>query len=154
MQINRDTDSSSYGIVSYAAGEVTILIPRRFEPPVTTPPEAGADDDGEHGDTPPLMRRETLRSSLIIMPELLLPDWPPQTWESLDAAHFDLMARYQPELVLFGSGARLRHPAPRLYAGLIRHGIGVEVMDTGSACRTYNFLMTDRRRVLAALLMI
>lgn len=152
MQINRDTNSSSYGIISYAAGEITVLIPRRFE--AVAPPPAEEDGGEEEGGTPPIMRRETLRNSLIIMPELLLPDWPPQSWENLSAEHFDLMAQYQPELVLFGSGARLRHPSPRLYAGLIRRGIGVEVMDTGSACRTYNFLMTDRRRVLAALLMI
>ncbi len=153
MQINRDTNSNSYGILSYAAGEITVLIPRRFES-LAPPP---ADEDGgkeEDGMVPPLMRRETLHQSLIVMPDLLLPDWPPQSWEELDAAHFDLMRQYQPELVLLGAGARLRHPSPRLYADLIRSGIGVEVMDTGSACRTYNFLMTDRRRVLAALLMI
>lgn len=151
MQINRDTNSSSYGILSYAAGEITVLIPRRFES-LSPPP---AEDDGEEDSrTPPAMRRETLHRSLIIMPDLLLPDWPPQSWEGLQAEHFDLMREYQPELVLFGSGASLRHPSPRLYAGLIRHGIGIEVMDTGSACRTYNFLMTDRRLVLAALLMI
>lgn len=56
--------------------------------------------------------------------------------------------------MLFGSGARLQRPHPRLLATLTNRGIGVEVMDTGSACRTYNFLMSDGRRVAAALLMI
>jgi uncharacterized protein len=148
MQINRDSDPSSYGILSYAAGEVTVLIPRRFDS------EAGSRTGGDIEVPGGVMRREVLRRSLLIMPETLVPDWTPQRWEDLDAAHFDMLADYQPEVVLFGSGARLRHPSPRLYAGLTRRGIGVEVMDTGSACRTYNFLMTDRRKVLAALLMI
>lgn len=148
MQINRDTDASSYGILSYAAGEVTVLIPRRFDR------QAAVEGPAEEFPPGGALRRETVHRSLIIMPELLLTDWPPQSWEELAAAHFDLIAAHKPEVVLFGSGARLRHPEPRLYAGLTRRGIGVEVMDTGSACRTYNFLMTDRRRVLAALLMI
>jgi uncharacterized protein len=146
MQINRDSDPSSYGILSYAVGEVTVLIPRRFD----------SEADGRTAVEVPggIMRQEVLRRSLLIMPEALVPDWAPQRWEDLDAAHFDMLADYDPEVVLFGSGARLRHPSPRLYAGLTNRGIGVEVMDTGSACRTYNFLMTDRRKVLAALLMI
>lgn len=147
MQINRDTDVSSYGILSYAEGEITVLVPRRFDP-------AAAEEAAESSPPGAATRREVVRSSLIIMPELLLTDWPPQSWEELTAEHFDVMAAHGPEVVLFGSGGRLRHPDPRLYAGLTRRGIGVEVMDTGSACRTYNFLMTDRRKVLAALLMI
>lgn len=146
MQINRDTDISNYGILSYGAGEITVLVPRRFD--------MRAADETAAGEAAPAMRREIVRHSLLIMPELLRTDWPPGNWDELSSAHFDLIAQYEPEVVLFGSGARLRHPSPRLYAGLTRRGIGVEVMDTGSACRTYNFLMTDRRRVLAALLMI
>lgn len=149
MQINRDTDLTSYGIRSYAAGEVTVLVPRRFDPRAGSA-EGSMEEFPEGGS----MRAETVRQSLIIMPDLLVTDWPPQSWEELSAAHFDVIARHGPEIVLFGSGAILRHPEPRLYADLTRRGIGLEVMDTGSACRTYNFLMTDRRRVLAALLMI
>ena len=126
-----------------------MLIPRRFDP------EAGSRTTGDIIEVPGgVMRREVMRQSLLITPETLVPDWAPQRWEDLAAAHFDMLADYAPEVVLFGSGARLRHPSPRLYAGLTERGIGVEVMDTGSACRTYNFLMTDRRKVLAALLMI
>lgn len=143
MQINRDSDLNSYGILSYATGEVTVLVPRRFDTQT---------DDGTGAEA--AMRRESMRRSLLIMPELLLPDWPPQAWDELAPEHFEMLAAHRPEVVLFGAGARLRHPSPRLYAGLLRQGIGVEVMDTGSACRTYNFLMTDRRKVLAALLMI
>lgn len=144
MQIHRDSDFSSYGIVSYASGEVTVLVP------ASRPGDSRAPEPAAIQGT----RREVISRSLMIMPDFLLPEWPPQSWAELEPAHFDMLAEHDPEVVLFGSGARLRHPSPSLYAGLIRRGIGVEVMDTGSACRTYNFLMTDHRRVLAALLMI
>lgn len=140
MQVNRNLDLDSYSIHSYSAGEITVALP--FEP---VAPAAG-------GDAAP--RREVLRQSLVIMPDRLVGDWPPQRFEDLERAHFERLAAYTPEVVLFGSGARLQRPHPALLAGLTDRGIGVEVMDTGSACRTYNFLMSDRRRVVAALLMI
>ncbi len=148
MQIHLDTDVSNFRIVAYAEGEVTVVIPRRFdEQPI-------ADDELLQFQTG-AARRETLRRSLIVMPERLVPDWPPSGVEDLEAAHFEALAA-EPglEVVLFGSGARLRRPGANVLAPLTRRGIGVEVMDTGSACRTYNFLMADRRKVAAALLMI
>ncbi|MEO5573854.1 MAG: MTH938/NDUFAF3 family protein, partial [Gammaproteobacteria bacterium] len=75
-------------------------------------------------------------------------------FDDLTAAHFDRVAILRPELVLFGSGARLRFPLPALTANLLNQGIGVEVMDTGAACRTYNILINEGRNVAAALLMI
>jgi uncharacterized protein len=140
MQVNRNLDPGFYSIHAYAAGQVTVTLP--FDPSANTDAETGP------------VRREILRHSLIIMPDRLVTDWPPQRFEDLEPDHFDLLAAYAPEVVLFGSGARLQHPHPRLLSALINRGIGVEVMDTGSACRTYNFLMSDRRRVAAALLMI
>lgn len=140
MQVNRNLDPDSYSIHSYAAGQVTVTLP--FDP--ATPAE------GEDGP----LRREVLRQSLVIMPDRLIGDWPPQRFEELERAHFDLLAGFAPEVVLFGSGARLQRPHPALLSTLTDRGIGVEVMDTGSACRTFNFLMSDRRRVVAALLMI
>ena len=58
-----------------------------------------------------------------------------------------------PELVIFGSGARLRFPAPGLLRDLIERRIGVETMDTAAACRTYNVLASEGRSVVAALLL-
>jgi len=81
-------------------------------------------------------------------------DWPPQRFEDLDSSHFDMLAELQPEFVLFGSGARLRFPSPALTASLLNQGIGIEAMDTGAACRTYNVLIAEGRNVAAALLMI
>ena len=60
----------------------------------------------------------------------------------------------QPEILLIGTGRRLVFPAHSLYAELFRKGIGLEVMDTTAACRTYNILLSEGREVVAALFMI
>jgi uncharacterized protein len=70
----------------------------------------------------------------------------------LTAAHFQAVLALAPELVIFGSGARLCFVAPGLYSGLIDARIGVETMDTAAACRTYNVLAAEGRSVVAALL--
>jgi uncharacterized protein len=72
--------------------------------------------------------------------------------DDLSSAHFDELAALQPELVVFGSGSRLRFVSPALLSGLYQARIGIETMDTAAACRTYNVLVAEGRRVLAALL--
>ncbi len=94
------------------------------------------------------------RTSLVLTPEELRSDWPPRAFEELAAEHFEAIAAQRPEVVILGTGARLRFPAPACLAPLTRAGIGVEVMDTAAACRTYNILAADWRKVVAALLMI
>ena len=78
--------------------------------------------------------------------------WPAASFESLTAEHFARVAELAPELVVFGSGARLRFPPPALLRPLIDRGIGIETMDTAAACRTYNVLLAEGRTVVAALL--
>jgi uncharacterized protein len=78
--------------------------------------------------------------------------WLAESFESLAADHFARIAALKPELVIFGSGARLRFPAPALLRPLIDAGVGVETMDTAAACRTYNVLLAEGRSVVAALL--
>ena len=78
--------------------------------------------------------------------------WDAPSFESLDADHFARIAALRPELVIFGSGARLRFPAPALLRPLIDAGIGIETMDTAAACRTYNVLLAEGRSVVAGLL--
>jgi uncharacterized protein len=79
--------------------------------------------------------------------------WAPADFGALTQAHFDELLQLGPELVIFGSGARLRFPPPALLRGLIAQRIGVESMDTAAACRTYNVLVSERRSVVAALLL-
>ena len=83
--------------------------------------------------------------------EVLL--WPCQAFEALTPAHFEQVLALQPELVIFGSGMRLRFVAPGLLRALIDQRIGVETMDTAAACRTYNVLAGEGRAVVAALLL-
>ena len=78
--------------------------------------------------------------------------WNCQRYEQLTAEHFTLLAGMKPELVIFGSGARLRFPPPAFLRGLMAQRIGIETMDTLAACRTYNILAGEGRHVVAALL--
>jgi uncharacterized protein len=78
--------------------------------------------------------------------------WNCQRFEQLTAEHFALLAGMKPELVIFGSGTRLRFPPPAFLRGLMEQRIGLETMDTLAACRTYNILAGEGRHVLAALL--
>jgi len=78
--------------------------------------------------------------------------WGPARFEDLTEADFERIVALKPELVVFGSGAKLRFVPPALYRGLIQARIGMETMDIGAACRTYNVLASEGRSVLAALL--
>jgi uncharacterized protein len=79
--------------------------------------------------------------------------WGTPGFDSLEALHFDELAAGTPELVIFGSGSRLRFVAPALLRGLIERRIGIETMDTAAACRTFNVLVSEGRSVVAALLL-
>ena len=91
-------------------------------------------------------------SSLIVLPERIL-EWHTARFEALARQDFELLAGLGLEIVLLGTGARLRFPPPELTRPLIEARIGFEVMDFQAACRTYNFLMAESRRVAAALLL-
>ena len=90
-------------------------------------------------------------SGVIVLPDEVVANWA-CGFEALESRHFDALALRAPEIVLLGSGPRLRFPSAALYAGLVKARIGVEVMDTAAACRTYNILAAEGRRVAAALL--
>jgi len=79
-------------------------------------------------------------------------EWPVGGLDALAAEHFDSLLALDPELVIFGSGTRLRFAPPALLARLFERRIGVETMDTAAACRTFNVLASEGRRVVAALL--
>jgi uncharacterized protein len=95
---------------------------------------------------------ERLASSCVVAPDRLIRDWSPRTVDELTAEHLVQLVELEPEMVLLGVGARLRFPDRALLRPMEQRGIGVEVMDTPAACRTYNLLMGDGRRVVAALL--
>lgn len=92
--------------------------------------------------------------SMIVAPRWMQPAWAPQKFEDLRAEDFEEIIAHQPEVLLIGTGNRLRFPAAGILGGLRSRHLGIEVMDTASACRTYNILMGEDRDVAAALLMI
>jgi len=89
---------------------------------------------------------------LLLTPEAPVQSWAVTGFEALRVEDFEPVLALRPEIVLLGTGQRQRFPHPRLTAKLARAGIGVEAMDTAAACRTYNILMTEGRRVLGAFL--
>ncbi|MEJ2454376.1 MAG: Mth938-like domain-containing protein [Candidatus Thiodiazotropha sp.] len=94
------------------------------------------------------------RQSLILLPDQVIDDWSPASVAELAMADFEQLAALGPEIVLLGTGREQQFPHPSLSLPLMEQRIGFEVMDTAAACRTYNILMTEGRRVAAALFMI
>jgi uncharacterized protein len=79
-------------------------------------------------------------------------DWLAARFEDLTAEHFEQLGASKPELIIFGSGAKLRFVHPKLQEALMKARIGVETMDTPAACRTYNILAGEGRHVVGAFL--
>lgn len=100
------------------------------------------------------INRQRFACALVVQPEGEVRTWRADGFETLAAEHFAELLVHAPEIVIVGTGERLRFPHPRLTAPLTDARIGVEVMDTRAACRTYNILMSEGRRVLAAMLPI
>lgn len=100
------------------------------------------------------INRQVYRGSLVITRERVITHCLPECFDELTSRHFEALQALAPELVIFGSGRRLRFPAAALTQPLVNAQVGLEVMDTGAACRTYNILVGEGRRVVAALLMI
>jgi uncharacterized protein len=90
--------------------------------------------------------------SLIVPFQGEIQAWPCSRFEELSESHFEPLLALQPELLIVGSGRQHRFVMPVLVRALIAKGIGVECMDTQAACRTYNILAGESRRVIAALL--
>ena len=92
------------------------------------------------------------RSSVIVPWQGPVQAWPVDNFSALSEDHFALLAELAPELVIFGSGSRIRFPKPAWLRPLMARRIGIETMDTAAASRTYNVLLAEGRTVLVALL--
>ena len=90
--------------------------------------------------------------SIIVTPEKCINDWIPQSIDELKREHLDIILELRPDILLIGTGSTLEFPDLAVYGELINHGIGVEVMNTHAACRTYNALTAEDRSVAAALI--
>jgi uncharacterized protein len=117
-----------------------------------------------HADTPTALNTVTAygpgfieinkvrHSSAVVLTPARVDPWPIAAFEALAEADFERLRALDPEMVLLGTGARQRFPHPRLSRALAEARIGLEVMNTSAACRTYNILMAEGRKVVAALM--
>jgi uncharacterized protein len=90
--------------------------------------------------------------SCILTPDAVIPDWRPTKVSDLEEADLQALFALKPELVLLGTGDRQQFPPVTIRGAFARAGIGLETMDLGAACRTFNVLVQEERRVCAALL--
>jgi uncharacterized protein len=98
-----------------------------------------------------MVNGERRNSSVVILPDRI-EQWSAKGFDQLSPEDFAFLKDLKAEIVLLGTGARQRFPHPRLTAALAQAGIGLEVMDLQAACRTYNILVAEERKVAAALL--
>jgi uncharacterized protein len=143
MQVNLDNDIHSYTIRAYQPGEISLSVP-------FSPESAQQDDPIDQSPRP--LGIETVTGSFIISPRHLLRDWAPENIDNLQTEHLSAIIELQPELVLLGTGPQLTFPAHSILAEVHQQRIGIEIMDTAAACRTYNILMAEGRFVVAGLI--
>ena len=91
-------------------------------------------------------------SNLIVLPDRLVEAWTTARFETLSTADFAQLATLDAEVILLATGDQLRFPPATLLQPLVQAQKGIEVMDIKAACRTYNVLVSENRKVAAALL--
>ena len=99
------------------------------------------------------INRVRYEQNLVAMPGAIVTGWAPHGFENLTREDFAQLLEMKPEIVLLGTGERIRFPHPRLSADLVAARIGLDVMDVKAACRTFNVLAAEGRVVAAALLL-
>jgi Uncharacterized conserved protein len=92
-----------------------------------------------------------VQSNCIVSADAVITDWSPLRPADLEIEHLEPIFRLEPQVVLLGTGATQLFPARHIRAAFIERGIGLEAMDLGAACRTFNILVQEGRRVAAAL---
>jgi uncharacterized protein len=96
---------------------------------------------------------EEIRASCIVSATTLTRDWPPRAVEELTLEHFAPLFALAPEIIVLSTGVAQRFPRAALRAEFATRRIGLEVMEVGAACRTYNVLVGEERKVLGAILL-
>jgi uncharacterized protein len=105
-----------------------------------------------YGDDYVAVNHQKHEKNLIVLPENLIPEWSTATIETLAESDMQKLLELGVEVILLGTGKRLRFPAGSLMRPFAPAGIGLEIMDLQAACRTYNILASEGRKVAAALL--
>ena len=143
MKISVDFNTDGYFIRSYAPGRITIAFPR-------PPGEILAESTPASSK----FQEEILENSFILTSNSLIKDWSPKSTTDLNAQHAEQLISMQPEVIILGTGHSICFPDQAWMASFYQKGIGLEIMDTGTACRTVSFLASDGRNVAAAMMMM
>ena len=133
--------TSGVRIHAYDPGVVTLAVPADLEFPEGAEPVT---------DEPSLC---LVSRNLIISSNAIHYKESPDSYETLDGGHFEFALSFEPEILLLGTGDRIQFPTADLMSLPATRGIGLEVMDTAAACRTFNILVGENRQVVAILLM-
>ena len=120
MKFSEADKDNRYRITGYDANSITINYNQRFDKP------------------------------FMLTPEALISDWSAQSLASLTEAQLEPLLKAQANVILIGTGKTQQFPSPVIWQKLVANGVGFEVMTTDSACRTYNVLLGDARKVVAA----
>jgi len=99
-----------------------------------------------------IVNEKSYNKSLIVSKNKLIPSWPPQTIEELKSDHFQIISDLKPELMILGTGEKQHFPDAKILATIINNNIGLEIMNTRAACRTFNLLIAEGRNVACALI--
>ncbi|MDH5184640.1 MAG: MTH938/NDUFAF3 family protein [Gammaproteobacteria bacterium] len=132
MQVSLDKELHLYAIHAYDETGITLILP----------PHLAVD---------PSQRRLYVEHSLILSPHIH-KEWQAKSFDGLKAEHLTVCLEYKPEVVLLGCGATMHFPGEEVLAPLYRQGVGVELMSTAAACRTFNILANEGRDVVALML--
>ena len=99
------------------------------------------------------VNRQRFDRSIVVQADAVHEDWDVASFEQLTAEHFDYFLPFKPDVLLIGTGAKQHFAHPRLYRQLTDAHIAIEFMDTPAACRTYNILVAEGRKVVAGILL-
>lgn len=99
------------------------------------------------------INKQKYMQNLIVMADKLILNWPATDFASLTEAHFEQLIELKPEVVLLGTGEKHQFLHSKIVRNLTHNGIPLECMSTAAACRTYNILMGEGRKVMAMLIM-
>jgi len=92
-----------------------------------------------------------IETNIVISKDRLIENWSVDSYQNLATQHLDQIILWQPELIIIGSGKMPSFPNPELIAYAASKNTGLEIMDTGAACRSYNLLLDEGRDVVACL---
>ncbi|MFO7593299.1 MAG: MTH938/NDUFAF3 family protein [Pseudomonadota bacterium] len=133
MKFTREQAEGLYTVHAYQSGSVTLNSPD---------PADARDEEG----------RIVLTESFIVSPRHLMREWRPDRLEQIEGRDLGVIAEFRPEILLLGTGESLLFPNNSLTAAIIELGVGYEIMSSPAACRTYNLLAAEGRRVAAAII--